>query len=250
MAARRPFSLKPLALAALLATAPVAFGSLSTPPAHAATGLPAPHVSRALDAVLLPVDAAVIAAFGLSPDATGVLVLATQPDGLADRAGVLPGDVLDYVQGNPILTPADLDLIIYNWILEGTVDFVFDGLRAGSVFATETVITLEYWEEVIEITEISSWESYSSESFSYEEFHAEYSEEFATSSEGIVTEESGITEEVTDETVVEEGTDAEGIEAPVAEDAYVDEGGGDEFVDDTGGDAAVDEGGGEEIIEE
>ena len=270
----RPNILKSVAVAALLAAAPAAMGTLVPVAAEARTTLPAPYVSRALDAVLLPVDGTVTAAFGLPAGTRGVLVLATQPGGLADSAGVLPGDVLDYVRGTPILTPADLDLIIYDWILQGITDFIFDGQRGGSTFASETVITLEYWEETIEITEISTWESYSYESFSYEEYYAEYSEEIAESYEETVFEETTVNEEVvedevTEDEVAEDGAAEDDFAAGedcageivdgecmdgVAEDEGLDDAGAEEDAaeedfadDDMGGDE--DAGGDEEIIE-
>lgn len=238
MAPRRPNTLKSLALAALLAAAPAAVGSLAAQPAQAATGLPAPYVSRALDAVLIPVDASVIGAFGLAPEATGVLVVATQPGGLAEGAGIQPGDVIDYVGGTAILTPAELDQIVYDLILAGTTDFAFAGARGGEALTTETVITIESWEETVEITEISSWSSYSSESFSYEEFSAEYSEEMASSYEASASEESA-TEEA-----VDEGTTDEAVDEGATDEAVDD--GGDAGGDDGGGD----EGGGDEAVEE
>ena len=254
---------------ALAVTVPAGTATLSPTAAIAQQALPAPYVSRALDAVLLPVDGAVISAFGLATDAKGVLVLATQPGGLAESAGILPGDVIDFVRGRPVLSPLDLDEVVYYWILQGVTDFVFDGLRAGSGFASETVITLEYWEEVIEITEISTWSAYSSESFSYEEFYSEYSEDLSASYEESLT---TIEETVTSDSYAEEmssedttgATEAPGDEAAdcpgeivdgvcVEEDPAMDAAPGDEAVDDggdAGGDDGGDGGGEEEIIEE
>lgn len=271
MSRRSVPSLPAVLIAALALASPVGTASLAPTAAVAQSALPAPFVSRALDAVLLPVDGAVIAAFGLPSDATGVLVLATQPGGLAEGAGILPGDVIDFVQGRPVLSPVDLDEVIYYWILQGIFDFTFDGLRAGSGFATETVITLEYWEEVIEITEVSTWSSYSYETFSYEEYYAEYSEEISvsyeeslTTIEETVTSEtyaqevsSEATEEVTEEAVDEavDATAEEAVDCPgeivdgvcIESEEPVDEAVDEEPVDEE----PLDEGGGEEeIIEE
>lgn len=270
--------LRAAAIAAATAFVPVTSAVLSPAPAVAQSALPAPYVSRALDAVLLPVDGAVISAFGLAPGSTGVLVLATQPGGLADGAGILPGDVIDFVRGRPVASPVDLDEVVYYWIVQGVSDFVFDGFRAGSAYATETVITLEYWEETIEITEIVSWSSYSYASFSYTEFYEEYSEEISVSyEESLTTIEETVTseeyteemasEEVTDEAVDEatdeavdagvgegvgdcpgeivDGVCVEGEEGAVEEEA-VDEAVEEDVIEDDGGDA----GGEEEVIEE
>ena len=56
--------------------------------------LPPPYVSRALDAVLLPIDDQVRKAFMLSPKDTGVLVLSVEPNGVADKQNIMPGDVI------------------------------------------------------------------------------------------------------------------------------------------------------------
>lgn len=240
--------LRPMAVA-LFCALPMAQGpSPSHAPAGAAmaqTALPAPYVSRALDAVLLPIDGSVRQAFGLTGDAKGVLVLATQPGGLADSAGVLPGDVIDVVRGRAITAPIELDEIVYYWITQGVFDFVFDGWRSGSVWTTTTEITLEYWEETITVTEISSWSSYSYESFSYEEFYAEYSEEITASyeeSESLI-EETVSSEEFAAEVASEDVTEDQATEEAVTDEAT------DEATDDTSGDeAAADEAAAEEEV--
>lgn len=269
--------LKSASLALILALALPVGGVIAPAPAHAAT-LPAPYVSRALDAVLIPVDASVTAAFGLAPGSTGVLVLATQPGGLADSAGILPGDVIDFVRQKPVASPIDLDEIVYYWLMKGVFDFDFRGLRSGTDLVTETVITLESWETVIEVTEVTTWTSYSYESFSYEEYAVEYSEEIASSyeesstlieetvtSEDYATEMSSeestseevTTEEATDETVADEATDEAVTDDGATEDVDCPDGEvidgicqpieepQDEAVDegDMGGDEAVDDGG-------
>ena len=106
-------SLRSAALAASLSL-PLGITPAFVPaPAMAQTLLPPPYLSYALDALLLPIDDTVRATFGLAPEDVGVFVLATAPGGLAESAGLLPGDVLDYVQGEEILSPEDLDAIIW-----------------------------------------------------------------------------------------------------------------------------------------
>jgi len=256
--------LRATAIATALALPATATLTLAPGAAVAQTALPAPYVSRALDALLLPVDDSVRAAFGLAPDAMGVFVLATAPGGLAETAGLLPGDVLDYVQGEEIRSPEDLDAIILTWLQQGITDYTFDGRRAGAALATETVITIEYWEETEEITEISSWSSYSSESFSYEEYSAEYSEEISASyeSQSFEATEEQVTEDTEDQTIEEEVTDEGSAEEEVMDEASAEEDICDgEIIDgvcmdgtedvgaDEGADEGGDEGGEEEIIE-
>lgn len=252
-------SLRGAAVAASLALPLSGIPTLLPSVAVAQTMLPPPYLSHALDALLLPVDDSVRATFGLAPDAMGVFVLATAPGGLAEGAGLAPGDVLDYVQGTEILSPADLDAIIWNWLQQGVTDYTFDGSRAGAALATTTVITVEYWEETVEITEISSWSSYASESFSYEEYTAEYSEEITASYEEQSFEgEEAMSEEMTsDEMATDEACAGEIVDgvcqdgADAGEEEFVDDGGDDmggeeEVIDEGGGD----EGGGEEEIVE
>ena len=49
-----------------------------------AASLPKPYVSRALKATVMPIDDAVRAQFKLAPTATGVIVVSTQPGGVAE----------------------------------------------------------------------------------------------------------------------------------------------------------------------
>ena len=135
--------------------------------------LPSPYISRALDAVLLPIDDAVIEGFALHPDDTGALVLAVQPGGIAEAYGILPGDVVSFVGGVPIYSPIDLDTIVYYWISLDTFDFVFDGYRGADPFNAVSVITYDSYYELIEVSSVESWSSYSYESFSYSENYAE-----------------------------------------------------------------------------
>jgi S1-C subfamily serine protease len=52
------------------------------------------------------INPAVIAEFGLSPDADGILV--TQAQDLAGRVGLRPGDVLLAINGEPVQSTADV----------------------------------------------------------------------------------------------------------------------------------------------
>ncbi|OYU17943.1 MAG: endopeptidase [Rhodobacteraceae bacterium PARR1] len=225
--------LKSASLALILSLGLPVGGAMVATPAAAAT-LPVPYVSRALDAVLIPVDAGVTSAFGLAAGTTGVLVLATQPGGLADTAGILPGDVIDFVSQKPVRSPIELDEMVYYWLLQGVFDFDFRGLRDGSDVVTTTLITLESWEEVIEITEVTTWSSYSYESFSYEEYSVEYSEEIVSSyeesstliEETVTSEEYSAemtSEEATDEMVTEESTDETATEEAATDEVAADE---------------------------
>ncbi len=229
--------LKSASLALVLSLGLPLGGLLAPAPAQAAT-LPAPYVSRALDAVLIPVDAGVTQAFGLAAGTTGVLVLATQPGGLADAAGILPGDVIDFVSQKPVRSPIELDEMVYYWLLQGVFDFDFRGLRDGSDVVTTTLITLESWEEVIEVTEVTTWSSYSYESFSYEEYSVEYSEEIVSSYEESST---LIEETVTSEEYSEEMTSEEATEETTTEESIDDTATDEQATDEVAADEAIDE---------
>lgn len=228
-------SLVLLAAAAHIAAAPL---TLSTT-AFALTGnvtLPEPYVSRALDAVLLPINGDVRKVFALDAKDQGVLVLSVQPDGVADSQGIKPGDVLYEIRGHKIDSPIELDEIAYYWITQGVFDFGFDYYRAGVLTTASALITLELYEQVVDIATISSWEAWSVEtSFSYEEFYAEYSEELTESYE---SSETTIEETVTSEEFAQEISEEESSET--SDDTDADDDGVDDAEDADGVDDASD----------
>ena len=240
---------------ALLAALGATLGAAA--PVLAQTVLPAPYVSRALDAVLIPINADVRRAFDLAAEDSGVLVLATEPGGTADANGILPGDVLSEVGGRAIASPEHLDAVVYWWIEQGATDFDWSIWREGGWVEVASVVTLEeFWTE-IDVSTVESWSSWSSESFSYEEYYAEYSEEFSASYESSETtiEETVTSEEFAAEMASEEGAeDADGD--GVADEEPVEADGDDQAEEDMGdadGDGVADdaaEEGAEDVSEE
>lgn len=179
--------------------------------------LPPPYVSRALDAVLLPIDAQVRKAFKLSPRDSGVLVLSVQPGGVADRQQIAAGDVIAQIRGKKIVKPIDVDTVVYYWIKKGDDGFLIDYYRNGAIRNTTTTITLELYMLAIDVAAIATWEFWSTEtSFSYSEFYSEYSSEMTesyTSSETTV-EETATSEDFQAEIAAgekTEDTDADGV---------------------------------------
>lgn len=215
-------------------------------PAFAQT-LPAPYVSHALDAVLIPINDDVRASFGLDGE-NGVLVLAVAPDGVADALGIEPGDVIAQVKGEAVADPIVLDEIVYDWISAGVFDFAFDSYRGGTLASLTTTITLEEYSEVIDLASVTAWESWTVEGFSYAEYSAEYSEEMVASYESSeeMIEETASSEEFSEEMTEDssEAVEEESADAEMADESADDAGdeGGDEMADD-GGDEAGDEGG-------
>lgn len=229
-----------LAAAALhLAAAPIAYST----PSYALAGnvtLPSPYISRALDAVLIPIDDTVRSVFALAAADTGVLVIATEPGGVADSQGILPGDVISQVRGHAIVDPIDLDEVVFYWIQQNDFDFGFDYYRDGVLAATVFTITLELYESTFDMASVSSWSSWSTEtSFSYAEFYEEYSMEMTEtyeSSEAIIAETTSSEEyaaELSSESAEDGATDdSDGDGIDDADDAD-DDGDGVDDADDT-----------------
>jgi hypothetical protein len=203
-------------------------------PAQIAAGtLPGPYVSRALEAVLLPVNADTIAAFSLDAAAAGVLVLAVAPNGAAEASGIAPGDVIGTVNGAFIKDPIYLDEVVYYWIKHGQTDFGLDLWRAGGVQTNRATITEASWAMVIDTASVADWASYSSESFSYSDYYTEYSAEISTSTS-------------TAEATIEEAASSAEFGSEVSAEQAASEGGS-AGIDDSNGDAAaMDVGGGDE----
>jgi hypothetical protein len=207
--------------------------------------LPSPYVSRAFDAVLLPIDESVRSAFSLDPAETGVFVLAVEPGGVADQQGVAPGDVISEVKGHAIADPIQLDEVVYYWLGKGTTDFGYTYYRAGKPTRAKTSITLEQYTTVIEMAAVASWVSWSVDaSFSYSEFYSEYSEELTASyesSETTIETESASAE--FDSAVDEEAT---ADEAEATDDAATDDGASDDAATDDGSDGTADDSAGDD----
>lgn len=223
-----------LAVRALVIAANIA-SPLAIYPAAAATppadGLPKPSISKALDALLLPVNKAVVKKFKLAKGEHGVLVLSVKPGGIADKQGIKPGDVLSEVHGHKVHKPVDVDVAVRRDLKAGHSDVALSLERDGAVVAVAAVITMESYSEAVSVTEVSSWESDTSDaSFSYSEYVSEESETIESSYE---SEESVVEEAMTQE---ESATDDESS----ADDASgADDGGDDDSGDD--GDGGSDE---------
>lgn len=198
------------ALRAIVVAAHVLSPFAAVPPAVALTGgvkLPAPAVSRALDAVLMPINKAVAREFKLGSKEQGLLVIAVQPGGVAAKQGIKAGDVLAEVGGRRVRKPVDVDVAVRRGLKNGNTNYSFGLDRGGTAVAVAAVITLALYEEAFSVSEISSWESWTqSTSFSYSEFVSEYSSTIETSYE---SEESVVTEALTQEESTSEATAVE-----------------------------------------
>jgi hypothetical protein len=196
----------------------------ATPPAgHAKSG---PMISKALDALLLPINKGVIKKFKLDKGAHGVLVLSVKPGGVADKQGIKPGDVLAEVQGHKVHKPIDVDVAVRRQLKAGHSDMSFGVERGGAVVAIAAVVTLESYNEAIAVSEVSSWESDTTESSSsYEEYVSAESTEIETSEE---SEEATVEEDLTqDESADDDSSDTADDSSDDSSDDSGDEGGDD-----------------------
>jgi len=180
----------------------------------AADGLPKPAISRALGALLLPINKQVIKKFKLGKSDRGLLVLSVKPNGAADKQGIKPGDVLVEIVGRKVHKPIDVDVAVRRQLKAGNSNFKFDVERAGVMVVVAAVITLEVYNETYSVSELSSWETTTSfeSSFSYSEYISEETqsiEESYTSEETIVEESMSHEETSSEETTSEEETSTE-----------------------------------------
>ncbi|MDW5316144.1 PDZ domain-containing protein [Rhizobium sp. PL01] len=75
----------------------------------AADGLPKPAISRALGALLLPINKQVIRTFKLDESDQGLLVLSVKPNGAAAKQGIKAGDILVEILGRKVHKPIDVE---------------------------------------------------------------------------------------------------------------------------------------------
>ncbi|MGH7003575.1 MAG: hypothetical protein ACREIP_06470 [Alphaproteobacteria bacterium] len=121
--------------------------------------LPKPYVSRALDAVLVPINHASRHRYQIPPNLRGVYVLAVAPHGIAAREGIRPGDVLATVRHQPISTPADVDRLVWASLALSVTGFLFGVNRGADVIEVNTNITVNNFNTNISINNVSQWTS-------------------------------------------------------------------------------------------
>jgi hypothetical protein len=124
--------------------------------------LPKPYVSRALDAVLIPINHASRHRYQIPPKLRGVYVLAVAPHGVAARQGIRPGDVLATVRHQPISTPGDVDRLVWAALAVSATSFLFGvnrGTEVADVVEVNTNITVNNFNTNISVNNISQWTS-------------------------------------------------------------------------------------------
>jgi|GEM_PF-1564000 len=134
--------------------------ALAAPPAMAEGALPTPHVSPALDAVLLPITSEVRQAFGLGPNAAGALVVSVEPQGTAEFYGIEPGDVITALDDRIIRRPVDVDSIIRYGLDQGQDLFFLDGTRQNRAKRTIIELAAEDFASPVGLAEVRRWRAF------------------------------------------------------------------------------------------
>jgi hypothetical protein len=145
--------------------------------------LPEPYMSKALEALVMPVDPSVRSLFKLGPKETGMLVLAVKPRGTAARQGILPGDVIGHVKGRGIKKPSELDAIFYYFLKKGSTGFPIAYNRGGKPAMNHYRLDLRQYQTVQDPGSVGSWTSSSSFTsfFNFQQFVTEFTIELAAS---------------------------------------------------------------------
>jgi hypothetical protein len=128
--------------------------------AMAEKGLPKPHVSPALDAVLLPITAEVRREFKLGKKAAGVVVVSVDPGGVGELYGLEPGEVLTKLDGKVIRRPVDIDSMIRYKLNDGTNYFFFEGTWKNRKQKTIIELTDEDYVKPVSVADIPRWRGY------------------------------------------------------------------------------------------
>ncbi|ESZ89108.1 MAG: ATPase AAA [Blastomonas sp. CACIA14H2] len=184
------------ALAAVALGVPMASVALAPTAAAQAAKLPKPYVSRAIDATLMELTPAVRSQFGIKPRVNGVLVISTDPKGIAAKNKIVPGDIITDVRGKRVLKPIDVDTHVLYFLKKGDSAFQFGGNRNNARFSTAAEITLALFDAVIDLATVGSWVAYSTPSFSYATYYEEYS--------SVIVEEYSYSETIIEETITSE----------------------------------------------
>ncbi len=145
--------------------------------------LPEPYMSRALEALVMPVEPSVRSLFKLGPKEDGMLVLAVKPGGSAARQGIQAGDVIGHVKGRGIKKPSELDAIFYYFLKKGGTGFPIAYNRGGKPAMNHYRLDLPQYQTVLDPGSVGSWTSSSSFSsfFNFQQFVTEFTIELAAS---------------------------------------------------------------------
>lgn len=247
------------AMFAMLSVLHAAHPLAAAPPVAKSTAanetLPEPYVSRALKATVMPINGVVRTRFKLAPTAKGVIVVAVQPGGIADKSKIKPGDILEKIKGRPIEKPVDIDATVKYWGKKGEKEFRFDAYRDGRAYNPRADITLAVLDAALDVALVGSWLAWGSPYWSWGSYYGGYSgylvesyaysetyiEETYTSTEYAETSNTYAKEDAADDDRDgPDDTDGDGDTDSDSDDDGGDDDGGD---DDGGDDAGSDDGG-------
>ena len=202
-------------------------------------------LSRALGAVLVPVNAETIKKFKIKTATSGMMIVSMQPDGVAKDAGFLPGDVISKINGMTITDLVTLDEIAFFALDEDVTEFTSDGFRDGKAITMTYSVTWEEAFKPLDFASIATWTFYDFDGFDYVSFYAEYSVELTESyelSETIVEDYSVEEEGAEDMAPAEDEAEAADDAEPEAEAEGEGEAEGEAEGGDEGGEAESSEG--------
>ena len=137
--------------------AAVLFASADSSRAASFADLPEPGLSRALDAVLMPVDAATRDYFALADDETGVVVLAVGQGGVAEVYGIRPGDVVVSVSDVPFALPDEIDTIVWALMNDRKFSFSWSIRRGGDSSTISFPLVETHFQESYLVGDIPGW---------------------------------------------------------------------------------------------
>jgi hypothetical protein len=126
----------------------------------AVTDLPEPVLSRAIDAVLMPIDANARSYFELAEDDSGALVLAVAPGGVAELYGIMPGDMIVTVSDLSFAWPDEIDPIVWAFLNDRKFDFVWAISRNGADVTISFPLVLSHFQESYLVGDIPGWASW------------------------------------------------------------------------------------------
>lgn len=202
---------------ALALAVPFQFGATTMffPTEAAAKTMTGTNLSRALGAIIVPVNAETIKKFKIKGVTTGVMVVSMQPDGAAKDAGLLPGDVITKVLGMDITDLVTLDEIVFFALDEDVTEFSYNRWRDGKEEVLKYTVTLDDVSKPIDAASIASWTFFDFDGFDYNGYLSEYSVELTESydlSQAMV-EDYAVVDEEAEEIAPAEGEAADEAEA-------------------------------------
>jgi hypothetical protein len=139
-------------LAAAIAAPGVAFAQKN--------GLPKPYVSPSLDAVLMPITAAVRKEFKLGKKAAGAVVVSLDPGGLGELYGLEPGEVITKIGEKVIRRPVDIDTVIKHGLNSDRNFFFLEGTRKNKKKKTIVEITNDDYKKPVDLDNVARWRAY------------------------------------------------------------------------------------------